>query len=127
MCPRKLVTDLAFQEQILHHEGAHGQRFLHHPEYLLFAKGLDEVVERPLLHGRHGGGDITMARHHHHGKAHVLSFHLAQHRQAIHLGHFHVTQQEIHLVLLDVGKRLFSRGSGERRIPLALENHFEGA
>jgi hypothetical protein len=30
-------------------------------------------------------------------------------------------------VLLNVGKPLCSRGSGEHGVPLALENHFEGA
>ena len=30
-------------------------------------------------------------------------------------------------MLLDVGEPLWPRGSGERRVPLTFENHFEGA
>src|SRR5678815_4822878 len=68
-----------------------------------------------------------MTRHHHHSNARILGFHLPQHRQTIYFGHFHITQQDIHLVLLDVVEPLGSRGSSEHCVPLALENHFEGA
>jgi hypothetical protein len=75
--PRKLVTDLAFQEQVLHHQGPHGKCFLYHSEYFIFAKWFDEVVEGSLLHSRHSGGDIAMTRHHHNGNARLLGFYLA--------------------------------------------------
>src|SRR5262245_45958319 len=68
-----------------------------------------------------------MTRHPHNGNSPLLAFHLTQHLQAVHFGHLLVAQQDIHLVLLDVGEPLCARGSSEYCVPFALKNHFEGA
>jgi hypothetical protein len=123
----KLVVHLVFEDQVLDIQGAHSEGFLHGAEQVLAADRLDKAVVRPLPHGRHGRGDIAVARHHHRRNAGVVRVHMPQHRQTVHGGQADITQQHIHLVVLEVGQYFVPRGGGEHGIPRAAEERFQGA
>ena len=84
----------------------------------------DEDVRRPLAGELDDQlGQVGLDRR----NAGVVRLHMPQHRQTIHGGHADITQQHIHLVLLEVGQCFVPRGGGEHRIPRAAEERFQGA
>jgi hypothetical protein len=88
-----------------------------HQQFLVF-KGLEDVVEGAGLHGGHRLFHGAEGGHHDHRQVRVEAFDLPQQFDAVHLGHLHVGEDEVHIVVGGELQGLLPPRRGEHLIAL---------
>ena len=119
------LVELGPHHHVLPHEPALLGRLADQDVELLDAGRLGQVVVGPELHGLDRGGDLLEAGHHDHLWRLREVLQLAQHLDALHVGHLHVEQQHVGQILLELLQRGAAVGHPAHRValPAQLADH----